>query len=198
MATAKSATKSAESGGNFDNEELLALAKLDLSKNEIEKALSKIKQVLNDSKPPAETFSIAAKIYAQLKLYTRAQEMFNAYIKANPDAQLETFQLGMTYFESGDRKEAVKVWGQILEKLPKHPPALFYSALAFAQDNDVIAAKKILSTLIQSAPNDNLYFNRGKDLLTSIERGEKAKVPDGNDAGAASSFLLNTTYGTEH
>ena len=191
-------TRSKEKPTEFDSEELLALAKLDLSKSETEKALLKIKQVLADGKPPAEAYSLAAKIYAQLRLFSRAQDMFKTYVKANPDALLETFQLGMTYFDAGDRKEAINTWQKILEKQPIHPPALFYTALSFAQENDTASAKKILGTLIQSAPNDNLYFNQGKELLTSIEKGGKAKAPENTESNGTSNFLLNTTYGTEH
>lgn len=194
MATTRSKEKSSE----FDTDELLALARLDISKGNTESALLKIKTALNDSKVPDEAYSMAAKIYAGLGLFERAQAMFKAYLNKNPDAPLETFQLGMTYFDSGQRQEAVKIWENILQKQPTHPPVLFYTALAKAQEGDTATSRKILNDLIKSAPADNLYFKQGKELLSAIERGEKAKAPVGQESEANNSFLLNTAYGIEH
>ena len=101
-------TRSKEKSNEFDNDELLALAKLDISKGNTESALIKIKTVLNDSKAPDEVYSMAAKIYAGLGLFQRAQAMFKSYLDKNPDAPLETFQLGMTFFDGGQRQDAIK------------------------------------------------------------------------------------------
>src|SRR5688572_29000919 len=106
--------KSINSGSEFDNDELLALATLDIGKGNTENALQKIKTVLAGNNPPDQAFAMAAKIYAQLKLFARAQEMFKTYLKAKPDSPLETFQLGMTLFDAGQRQEALQVWEGIL------------------------------------------------------------------------------------
>lgn len=185
----------------FDNDELLAFAKQDISKGDNEQALLKIKKVLASKKPDDEAYSMAAKIYAQLQLHERAQEMFQKYLKNNPEATVENFQLGMTYFDSGNRGEALKIWSGILQKSPTNPPALFYTALASGQEGDTTAAKQALDTLLKSVPADNLYFNQGKQLLSAIERGDQAQVSsagdDSSDA-ASSNFLLKNAYGTEH
>lgn len=193
-------TRSKEKSNELDNDELLALARLDISKGNTENALIKIKAVLNDGKTPDEAYSMAAKIYAGLGLYQRAQTMFKTYLEKNPGALLETFQLGMTFFDDGQRQEAVRIWEIILKKQPAHPPAMFYTALATAQEGDTDTARKILDSLIKSAPADNLYFKQGKELLSAIERGEKAKVPAAKDAdaGTGGNFLLDAAYGVEH
>jgi Tfp pilus assembly protein PilF len=191
--------KSLHSDTAFDNDELLALAALDLGKGNTESALLKIKTVLGSANPPAQAYSMAARIYGQLRLFGRAQEMFKTYLSSNPESPVETFQLAMTYFDAGERQEALKIWEGILKKQPAHPPALFYRALALAQEGDTANARKTLEILLKSAPTDNLYFNQGKELLGAIERGEKAKAPASKkEADAAPGFLINNAYGTEH
>lgn len=194
MATTHTKDKSTE----FDTDELLALAKLDLSKENTESALAKIKAALKDSKAPDEAYSLAAKIYAQLGLYQRAQAMFKSYLDKNPGAPLETFQLGMTFFDAGERQEALGIWDAILKEQPTHPPALFYTALALAQQGETDPARKRLETLLKSAPTDNLYFGRGKELLEAMQRGGQTKASDARDGNAANNYLLHNAYGTEH
>lgn len=156
----------------FEADELVALARLDLDRGNVEAALAKLKQVLAGSEPLPEAQALAAKIYAQLRLFDRARPLYQAYLQSNPGAVTEQFQLGMTHFDSGKQKEALAVWESLLKEYPTHPPALFYKALVLAQQGKTADAKQSLDILLKSAPADNLYFGRGKDLLQTLNNGQ--------------------------
>jgi tetratricopeptide (TPR) repeat protein len=182
----------------FDSDELMALVKLDIEKGEIEKALLKIKEILADKNPPVEAYAIAARTYAQLGLFERAKDNFKAYLKANPEATIEAFQLGMVHFDSGENEAALSMWDAILKKEPVHPPALFYRGLLLAQTGKLADAKQSLDTLLKSAAVDNLYFGRAKELLQAINAGQAQKGDNGSEPDSLLKVLPKDAYKIEH
>lgn len=171
----------------FDTDELLALARMDMNRNQYDEALWKLKRVLQADAPPTEALSMAARLYAQLGLLERAQTLFNRYLEQDVDAVTETFQLGMTYLDAGKRSEATKVWEGLLQKHPTHPPALFYTGLVLAQTGDLSAARARLEQLLKTAPSDNLYFTRARDLLQELGKG----APLAEAASESSNLMFN-------
>jgi tetratricopeptide (TPR) repeat protein len=154
----------------FDPEELLALARRDLDAGRIEEALLKLKKLIAQPEPYVEALPLAARVYAQLGLLEKARDCYKRYVKAKPDAVLETFELGVTYFEGGDKAEARKIWDKVLGASPTHPPTLFYSGLLAAQEGRVPDAHRNLDVLLKSAPADNLYVTRAHELLRDLEK----------------------------
>jgi tetratricopeptide (TPR) repeat protein len=154
---------------SFDIDELVALARLDLDKGALSEALWKLKKVVASDNPPAEALSMVGRLYAQLGLWARAQQMFRQYIAIEPSAINENFQLGMVHFDAGQSAEALKIWEGLLKNHPTHPPALFYRALLSAEANQMAEARHSLEILLKSAPADNLYFKQGKELLESLD-----------------------------
>jgi Tfp pilus assembly protein PilF len=179
----------------FDSEELLALALVDMEKGDLAPALSKLKRAVAADVPAAEAFSACAKLYAKLRLWNRAQQMYEKYLSFEPEAVAETFQLGMVHFDAGRPSEALKIWDDQLKKNPNFPPALFYRALLLAQTGKPDAARQSLETLIKTAPADNLYFGRAKELLQNIDARQTQKPAGEIDARAA---LVKDAYKTEH
>lgn len=161
---------------NLDQDELLALARIDIEKEELESALIKLKQILLQESPIPDAISMIARLYAQLGLYNKAQEFFGKYVEINPDAEIEYFQLGMTYFESGQNSKAEEIWDDILANKATHPPCLYYKSLSLAKKDNPSGAKELLDVLLKSASPDNLYFQRGKELLIAIDAGENVKA----------------------
>src|SRR5690349_15792347 len=106
---------------DLDNQELLALARRDLDAGRIEEALLKLKKLITQPEPHVEALPLAARVYAQLGLMEKARDCYKRYVKAKPDAVLETFELGVTYFEGGDGAEAKKIWDKVLGTEPTHP-----------------------------------------------------------------------------
>ena len=167
----------------LDDEELIALIKIDLGKELLDTALIKSKFL---SKKPVTTEGVAltAKIYAQLGLFDKAKACYQAYLKIDGDAITERFQLGMVLFDKGESEEAFKEWESILEKEPAHPPTLFYKGLSLANQKKTTEAQKCLTILLQSAPSDNLYFGRAKELLDNISKQAELSGPKNAIAGA--------------
>lgn len=153
----------------FDLDEQLALARFDMEQNRPEQALAKLKSLLNETPVPPAALSLCGRLYAQLGLFERAQGLFERFVALNPTALDEAFQLGMVTFDLGDVEGALRAWDALLERAPVYPPALFYSALALARLGRLVDAQRNLNILLQAIPNDNLYFERGRELLAKVE-----------------------------
>lgn len=191
-------TKSITTTENFETDELMALARHDLDRGNLEGALGKLKQILAGTAPLPEAQAMAARLYAQLGLYDRAQALYQAYIKTNPGAVTEKFQFGMTHFESGHARQALAIWEELLKEYPTHPPALFYKALVLAQQGDVADARQTLDILMKSAPADNLYFGRGRELLQAINNGQALPLAKSDGGKRTAATVPQDAYKTEH
>ena len=112
---------------------------------------------------------------------------------------LESFQLGMTYFDSGESEQALGIWDKILKVEPVHPPTLFYKGLALAQSGQNADAEQSLNTLLQSASAENLYFGKAKELLDAMSKGH-LQFRNGRQPGEPQTIAVNpdTIYKTEH
>jgi tetratricopeptide (TPR) repeat protein len=187
---------------DFDTDELLALARIELERNDLEGALLKLKKIVDAKDAPAEAVALAARVYAQLGLYDRADKLYQRFLEQHPEAVTERFQLGMTRLDSGKPDKALEVWEALLKEQPAHPPALFYKSLVLAQTGKNADAKKNLDLLLKSIPNDNLYFGRGKELLQALEAGPggagQPAVDKGDEGGAKLPGRKVDPYRTEH
>ncbi|AUM12974.1 tetratricopeptide repeat protein [Ketobacter alkanivorans] len=152
----------------FDADELIALSQLDLSNNRVAEALEKVKSALERTGCPVVAKAFAAKIYAQLKLFEKAKPLFSSFLDEHPNAITERFQLGMVNLETTDYDKAIRIWNDILEIEPTHPPALYYSAIANLELDNREQAERHINVLLQSAPSENLYFGKAKELLDSV------------------------------
>jgi len=184
---------------DLDKEELLALARLDIERGDLEATLLKLKRVLSEASPPEEALAMAGRVYAQLGLRERAKDLFERYLDQRPNAINETFQLGMVHFESGQATQAKKIWEGLLKTAPTHPPALYYHGLLLAQEGQIPQAKQSLDALLKSAAADNLYFGRAKELLQALETQAKAGSASGNGGGKDPLRIApKDPYKTEH
>lgn len=153
----------------FTQEELLALAQHDMAQGRLEGALSKLKQVVQHETAPAYGIAMAAKLYAQLRLFGSAKALYQRYLELDPQSVEISFELGMVHFDMGDAEAALSIWDKVLDAVPTFPPALFYSAVALSNGKRLADAKRHLDVLLQTAAEDNLYFEQSKELLQSIE-----------------------------
>jgi len=165
----------------LDNQELLALVRHHLQRNEIEGALVKVKQVLESDQPPDEALVLAGRVYAQIGMFDRAQAHYQRYLEAHPEAAHEIFELGMTYAQQNRSAEALQEWTRALTLVPMHPPALFFSADMLARGGKPAEARRHLDVLLKSAAPDNMYVERAAKLLQALESAQ----PAGPFAGTA-------------
>ena len=153
----------------FDQDELVALAQYDMEQGRLEAALLKLKQVVRHDTAPPRALAMAAKLYAQLQLFSYAKRLYERYIAVDPASEEVAFELGMVHFDLGETDNALSVWTSLLNARPTYPPALFYSALALSGSNRFGEAKRHLDVLLQTAEPDNLYFGQGRDLLRAMD-----------------------------
>lgn len=181
---------------SFEPDELVALARLNVERGELDEALWKLKLVIAEENPAPEALAMTARLYAQLGLFERAKPLFQRYLTSQPNAVNETFQFGMVHFDAGQQAEALVIWDALLKTQTTHPPALFYRALALHQLGQLPEARHCLDILLKSAAPDNLYFNRAKELLQSIEN-----MPTGRGGTAPAEAIRlapKDAYKTEH
>lgn len=177
---------------DLEPDELLSLARVDIEKGELELALRKLKTIVSSPAPDPEAIAMTARLYAQLGLLNRARTCFEQYLSLHPDSLNEKFQLGMVHFDSGQPIEAANLWEQVLASFPAHPPALHYMGLLSAQQNRIPDARRHLEVLLETAPSDNLYFQRSKDLLKAIDENANLSMPMERNAHTG------TPYPNEH
>lgn len=158
---------------NFESEELVALARLDMEKQDFSSALAKLKSAVAMENASTDSYSMLAKVYAQLGLYEKAIAQFEVYLQRAPEALVEKFQLGMAQFDAKKTTEALATWGELLISHPDFPPALYYKSLALVQEGMKEPAIETLAHLIQTAAADNLYCERAQQILQDLQ-GEKA------------------------
>ena len=187
----------------LDGAELFALAQYDLEQHRLDQALIKIKYMLNSDAHPEHGFAVAARVYAQLKLFEQAIALFERFLTLQPEALNEQFQLGMVHFDTGQPSKALTIWDKLLSAHPHYPPALFYSALVHAQSNQPEQADRRLEMLLQHIPVDNLYYEKAKQLMAHLERTRsqsKSNQEDEQQAADSGYKWLKTDppYGTEH
>lgn len=160
----------------LDNDELLHITRWQLDQGNFGDALVSVKHILERDDKPLESYRLGAKIYAQLGLFDHAKKAFKTFLDSSPDALTELFQYGMVHYDGGELDKAIDIWQGVLEKEPTYPPALFYTALGLANQNKAAEALQQLDILIKSAPSDNLYFERGRELIRSIEQNQPART----------------------
>ena len=180
----------------FDADELLALARLDLRKGAMADALSRLKSAINGfpESCPAQAHLELGRVYAQLSLFDRAETSFRRYLQSVSDDVNALFQLGMVRFDSGHRSDAVDIWNQVLGSDPVHPPALYFVSVALSLDGHNEQAIERLRVLMSTAPTDNLYFGKARELLASLAGASPAPKQDVE----ALRTLTKDSYGTPH
>jgi hypothetical protein len=158
----------------LSRQEMLAVARFQIEHERLEEALRNLKPLITGPEVLMEALPLAARVYAQLRLTELAQDCYRRYLSVHQGAVQESFELGITYFERGENQRAEELWQQILEREPAHPPTLFYSGLLAAGAGRTGAARDHLQALVRSCPPDNLYVDRGRELLKEIESGAVA------------------------
>lgn len=176
----------------FDAEELLVLARIDLEKGAVDRALAKFKQALSTGAAQPALKLEAARVYAELGLRNKAIPLFQAYVAAAPEDVDAQFQLGMAMFEEGMTEAALDLWGGVLTASPGYPPALYFRAAAQLRMGRPQDAAKLLRSAMDSIQSDNLYFARSRDLLAMLEADKDAAGTD------AMRLIGGAAYKTQH
>jgi tetratricopeptide (TPR) repeat protein len=173
----------------FDSEELLAFARLDIERGDLERGLGKLKRAATEADVAPTVHVMMAGVYAQMRLFDRAKGLYQRYLALVPGDVQARLSLGMTELDSGRPAEALAAWEELLRVAPGHPPALYYRAVALAEMGKRPEAIATLDGLLGSVPEDNLFFERAKELRGRLEAEGSKK---GNARGPVGG------YRTEH
>ncbi|MCE2597103.1 tetratricopeptide repeat protein [Motilimonas cestriensis] len=152
----------------FEADELIALAAINLEKEELGPALEILNYLKQQKLESDELDSMLGSIYAKLQLFDKAARHYRALLDRSPDRLHEKFQLGMVYREMNDTVSALSYWEQVLELSPDYPPVLFHKGTLLLINNDVESAKQLLIHLIDVADKDNYYVERALEVLDEI------------------------------
>jgi len=128
----------------------------------------------------SEALIMGGKLFAQLHLYDKAKQFYQQYLKNSHQATIEKFEYGMLHFDSNQIDDALQIWAEVLEVEPLSPPTLFYKGLAHAQKGEFEKSRECLNRLMQSAPADNLYFGKAKELLTQLNQDQSNEDVNNN------------------
>lgn len=160
----------------MEDDELLALARIDFEKERFEASLVRVKEVVRrGGKLATVALAEVARVHARLRLFARAQAEYTAYLKEFPDAVNERFQLGMAHFDAGEVLQALEIWEALLARHRLHPPALYFSALASAQLGRLGLAYERCRTIAEKVDAENLYSGRARELSQKIEADPRWK-----------------------
>lgn len=175
----------------FDAEELLALARMDVDNGNIAEALYKVKSGLALDSYPDDLIALAGKIYAQMGLFDRAAAYLDEFLAKSPDSITEKFERGMIHLDTKEPQLALETWNDVLQTAPTHPPSLYYCAIANLTLKQVAEANRHINVLLKSAEVDNLYYGKAKKLLVSIKNG----VSQPNEDMGSNPHNINTEFG---
>lgn len=73
--------------------------------------------------------------------------------ETSPQAQTN-FDIGWTFWESGERKKAMEIWKENVKKFPTHRDSWYNLGLAYGRDDQFQQAIECLKKAIEIAPSD--------------------------------------------
>jgi tetratricopeptide (TPR) repeat protein len=176
----------------LDLDELVILANLDLETNNLSDALVKLK-LAHRKGGKGDLLPMLARLYARLGLYEKAKPLFSEYLQENPDALIEQFQYGMTFFDSNQLDDAHTVFESILDKEPSHPPAMFYSSLILSRQKKIDDATKKLENILATVDKENLFYQRAREQLVELHPNRAGEFSEASKEtnNPAGDMLLN-------
>lgn len=152
----------------FDSEELYALVKQDMDKENFDTALYKLKLLFARRDFPIESFSLAGRAYASMQLFAKARVAFKQYLELDDTSAVDRFQLGMVERDLGNAEEAIETWSKIDKEDAPYPQSLFCSAEVFIEQGNAPSAKDKILELLDIIPVESDLRDPAENMLSSI------------------------------
>ncbi|WP_143873867.1 tetratricopeptide repeat protein [Catenovulum sediminis] len=153
---------------NFDTDELLALTKIDLSRDDFTSALDKLKVMNGRNEIPLDYYAMLGRVYASIGLLKRARAAFTTYTEQVPSAVYEKFQLGMVEHDMDNVLKAQNIWEAIIEEHPQYAPALYYKATIHLRLEELSEASECLATIVEQCGPQDEYYERAVQQLNQL------------------------------
>jgi tetratricopeptide (TPR) repeat protein len=154
----------------LDVDELMHLALHSANKNEPEKAIAHLKDLLDILPKNGKAYYLLGALHAEIGMYERAIEEMTKAVELDPNIPTAHFQLGLLYITSGRVEEAKKAWKPLDASGEKDPLFLFKRGmLSLAQDDFAacIADLRMGISLNKTNPNLNNDMQR---IIVSAEQ----------------------------
>lgn len=180
--------------GSFDDDELFALAKLDLKKGDIAPALAKLKTITSGDVAPEGAYGLCGRVYLELGLPDRAAQQLTRHLALHPNDADEQFLLGSIHYQSGRADEALQCWNALLKAEPTHTAALLYRANLRTRREQVAEARLDLEELMKSTPVEHPYFKPAKELLQFLNSRHPAGTTSMPAVPYATTALASSAY----
>lgn len=153
----------------LENEIALIKKKLSIREGAATGGAAPTDPVVKDS--PEDAYKAAYNVFKKKK-YTKAREMFEAFIKANASHKLAgnaVFWVGETYYNEGVYDNAILSYDDLIRKYPgsnKVPDAMLKQGYAFIKLGDPLAAKGLLKKIVLNFPGSKAAGHARAKLKT--------------------------------
>ncbi|KUI97005.1 tetratricopeptide repeat protein [Vibrio sp. MEBiC08052] len=152
----------------LDTEELIALSRSALLKEDYDCALTKLKLVVRQEQFPIEVYSLLGRVYAALELFDKSVAAFQEFLTRRPEVVPERFHLGMVYRNMGENTKAIQVWDEVLEQAPMFPPALYNKGLYYLDEGNKEEAIELFNYIIDHVDPDDSHVEMANYMLSSM------------------------------
>jgi tetratricopeptide (TPR) repeat protein len=154
----------------LDVDELMHLALHAANKNQPEKAIDHLKQLLDILPKNGKAYYLLGALHAEIGMYDRAIEEMTKAVELDPNIPTAHFQLGLLYITSGRVEEAKKAW-KALDTLGEKDPLFLFKRgmLSLAQDDFAACIADLQQGISLNKVNPNLNNDMQK-IITSAEQ----------------------------
>ena len=142
----------------------------------LDESLRAVKKA-NELRPGADTYLPLARHYYTAKEYKKAWEYYKQAYREEPDALNVNYFMGIACMTFGKWKQAEKMMGTVLDKMPTSIDANYYNGVIFELQRDFQQAVKYFNQIIFIHPDWSLsYLHLSEIALKS--RGDTKEARD--------------------
>ncbi len=109
------------------------------------------------------------------KKYDQAQELYQNFLRENPQNEAALYYLGRIFLQKGEYKSAEEFLRDCLEQNPKNVDAKFFLAYALYHQQKYEEAKKLWEEVLETSPNYVDAYIALSRLYSALDEPQKAK-----------------------
>lgn len=144
-------------------------------RGDLEKAIIRLKQIL-DAQPRHEvSLGMLASIYLQIGMHQQAISHFEALLDTYPKNPLARFQLGMARLANQEPEKALDVWAPMLD-LENEFMANFHSALVLIQLGRSEEALPMVERADKYMPGDHPLYSKLQEIRAQLNSRPNANL----------------------
>lgn len=158
--------------------ELAKISELEDKKDEAIFWYNKILETTADNETILNTKLQLGYIYLNLKQYEKTIEIFSEYLNHKDDEDIR-YALGLAYYNSDKKEEAIKIWELLLEQKVDYPlPVQALKAMYefYKESNKREKMKTVFNKIWENYPDDNFVFTEGVFFINDVLNTEGIDV----------------------